>query len=83
MDDQFLRQKAVAFYLGVSRHTLRRIMERDPNFPRFIELSPGIRLVRKSEIEAWLRKKGLDARDQAYTAPADTSLSKNAPTDTG
>jgi predicted DNA-binding transcriptional regulator AlpA len=61
---QFMRQKAVAYFLGISRHTLARIIARDATFPRFIELSPGIRLVRKSELEAWLRRKGLDAREK-------------------
>lgn len=62
-NDQFMRQKAVAHFLSISRHTLARIIGRDPTFPKFIELSPGIRLLRKSELEAWLRRKGLDARE--------------------
>jgi predicted DNA-binding transcriptional regulator AlpA len=62
-NDQFMRQKAVAFYLGISRHTLARIIARDSTFPKFIELSPGIHLLRKTELEAWLRRKGLEARD--------------------
>jgi predicted DNA-binding transcriptional regulator AlpA len=61
---EFLRKKAVASFLGISRHTLARIIDRDTTFPRFLELSPGIHLVRKSEVEAWLRRKGLDARER-------------------
>jgi predicted DNA-binding transcriptional regulator AlpA len=59
-----MRQKAVSHFLGISRHTLRRIIERDPTFPKFIELSVGIRMVRKREVEAWLRRKELEARDR-------------------
>ena len=61
---EFMRKKAVSYFLGISRHTLDRIIVRDASFPRFIELSPGIRLERKSELEAWLRRKGLDAREK-------------------
>jgi predicted DNA-binding transcriptional regulator AlpA len=53
--------KGTADMLGISRHTLRRIMKNDPTFPRFIELSPGIRMVRVRNIKAWLRKKEVES----------------------
>ena len=72
-DEKLLRQKAVAAFLGVSRHTLRRIMDSDPTFPRFIELSPGIHMVRLREVRAWLRRKELFAYEKTLSAPGDTT----------
>jgi predicted DNA-binding transcriptional regulator AlpA len=60
-NEQLLRMKGVAHMLGISRHTLRRLMQKDPSFPRFIELSPGIRMVRVRNIKAWLRKKEVES----------------------
>ena len=71
-DDKLLRKKGVADMLGFSRHTLGRIMKKDPTFPRFIELSPGINMVRAREIRMWLARKELETREQsadAQTAP--------------
>jgi predicted DNA-binding transcriptional regulator AlpA len=70
-DDKLLRMQGVAAMLGVSRHTLARIMKGDPTFPRFIELSPGIRMVRRRDVQAWLRRKELQARER--TAPFEPS----------
>lgn len=70
-DERLLRQQGVAAMLGISRHTLKRIVDRDPSFPRFIELSPGIHMVRAREVRAWLYKKELDAREKT-AAPAAT-----------
>lgn len=63
-DDKLLRMKAVADMLGFSRHTLARIMKKDPTFPAFIELSPGIKMVRAREVKAWLSRKELEAREK-------------------
>ena len=60
-EDKLLRMKGAADMLGISRHTLRRLMKNDPTFPRFIELSPGIRMVRVRNIKAWLRKKEVES----------------------
>lgn len=67
---EFMRQKAVAHHLGVSRHTLRRIIDRDPTFPRFVELSAGIRMVRKRDVDAWLREKEIAAREKTQSPRA-------------
>jgi predicted DNA-binding transcriptional regulator AlpA len=63
----FMRRKAVADLLGVSRHTLRRLIEHDPTFPRFIAISPGIEVVRRRAVERWLSEKEHAAR--ARSAP--------------
>jgi predicted DNA-binding transcriptional regulator AlpA len=62
--DKFLRKQGVAYLLGISRYTLRRIMQKDPTFPRFIELSAGIHMVRQSDVEGWLRRKELATREK-------------------
>ena len=64
-DDRLLRLKGAAALLGISRGQLGRIIERDPSFPKFIELAPGVCLVRAREVAAWLRRKEL----AAYEAP--------------
>ena len=72
-DDKLLRMKAVAGMLGISRHTLRRIIKNDPTFPRFIELSPGIHMVRVRDVRAWFRKKEVEALQKSMILPADTN----------
>jgi predicted DNA-binding transcriptional regulator AlpA len=63
--DRFLRAKQVAAMLGISRHTLRRLIARDGTFPRFVELTPGIRVVRQRDVSLWIRRKELAARTRA------------------
>jgi len=65
----FLRRKAVAALLGVSRHTLRRIVERDATFPRFIAISPGVEVVRRRDLALWLSRKELATLNRARSAP--------------
>ncbi|SCY74869.1 transcriptional regulator, AlpA family [Nitrosospira sp. Nl5] len=72
-DDKLLRKKGVADMLGFSRHTLGRIMKRDPTFPRFIELAPGIRMVQAREIRIWIARKELEARERSGGAHSDTN----------
>lgn len=71
-NDKLLRMKGAACMLGISRHTLRRLMKQDPTFPRFIELTPGIRMVRERDIRAWLRRKEVETLKKnppAHIAP--------------
>ncbi len=67
--DRLLRRKGVAAMLGISRHTLRRVIQADPTFPRFFELSPGIAMVRARDVRRWLRRKELQAREAAPNCP--------------
>jgi len=60
--DEFLRPKQVQALLGVSRHTLRRLALSDPTFPRWLQLTAGIRVVRRKQVEQWLARKELAAR---------------------
>jgi predicted DNA-binding transcriptional regulator AlpA len=71
-DDRLLRKQGAADMLGVSRHTLARIIKKDPTFPRFIELAPGIRMVQVREIRIWIAKKQLESREKSGAAHSDT-----------
>ena len=67
-DEELLRKQGVADMLGFSRHTLGRIIKRDPTFPVFFEISPGIKMIRAREIRIWLAKKELEAREKSMSA---------------
>ena len=60
---QYMRRQAVAYELGVSRHTLTRMLKRDSTFPRFFEITPGITVIARADFERWLREKRLKALD--------------------
>lgn len=60
---QYMRRQAVAFELGVSRHTLSRMLKRDPSFPRFFEITPGITVIARTDFDRWLREKRLQSLD--------------------
>lgn len=57
--NQFMRRQAVAYELGVSRHTIGRMLKADATFPRFFEITPGIEVIARSDFDNWLRKKRL------------------------
>lgn len=64
----FMRRQAIAFELGISRHTLRKIMDTDPNFPSFFAVSPGIEVVHRQDFERWLSRKRLEAIQKQPTS---------------
>ena len=57
--NQFMRRQAVAYELGVSRHTIGRMLKVDATFPRFFEITPGIEVIARADFDNWLRKKRL------------------------
>ena len=63
--NQFMRRAAVAFELGISRHTIARMLKVDETFPRFFEITPGIEVIARADFDGWLRNKRL----KAYTKP--------------
>lgn len=65
----FLRRKAVAFELGITRHTLARVIKTDPEFPRFFEISPGVQVIERADLEKWLRRKKLSAYKNGPALP--------------
>ena len=72
-DDKLLRKQGVADMLGISRDTLGRIIKADPEFPKFVELSPSIRMVRAREIRIWLARKTLQTREKSMDAQSASS----------
>ncbi len=63
--NQFMRRQLVAFELGVSRHTIARLLKTDATFPRFFEITPGIEVIARDDFDGWLRAKRL----KAFTKP--------------
>lgn len=57
--NQFMRRQAVAYELGVSRHTISRMLKADSTFPRFFEITPGIEVIARADFDNWLRRKRL------------------------
>ena len=56
---QYMRRQLVAYELGISRHTLARMLKVDASFPRFFEITPGITVIARADFEHWLRLKRL------------------------
>ncbi len=54
---QYMRKQLVAYELGISRHTLARMLKVDNSFPRFFEITPGIAVIARADFDHWLRKK--------------------------
>ena len=52
-----LRLKDAARYLGISRPTLWRLQQSDPNFPQVIRISSRCCLFRKTDLDAYLASK--------------------------
>lgn len=66
----YLRRQAVAFELGITRHTLARMIERDESFPRFFAISPGIEVIARDDLEAWILQKRNGSRMKRLLAPS-------------
>jgi hypothetical protein len=51
----------------------------DSSFPRFVQLTPGVHVVRLRDVRMWIRRKELEAREstpRARFAPARAKLNK-------
>lgn len=57
----FLRRAQVAYELGITRHTLARIIATDTRFPRFFQIAPGVEVIERRDLERWIRLKKLMA----------------------
>lgn len=53
-----MRLKEVAYYLQISLPTLWRMGEQDKSFPKKIRINTRCVGYRKTDIDAWLEKKG-------------------------
>jgi predicted DNA-binding transcriptional regulator AlpA len=58
----YLRRQAVAYELGITRHTLARLIKSDASFPRFFAITPGIEVIAREDLTAWIQRKQQTAR---------------------
>lgn len=65
----FMRRQAVAYELGITRHTLARMIVRDSDFPRFFEITPGIEVIERADFDRWIARKKIKARRKQPTGP--------------
>ncbi|XAH21637.1 hypothetical protein AAFF27_16615 [Xylophilus sp. GW821-FHT01B05] len=56
---RYMRRQAVAFELGIGRHTLSRMLKRDATFPLFFAITPGVEVIAREDFDRWLREKRL------------------------
>ena len=70
MRAQYMRRQAVAYELGVTRHTLSRLLAKDATFPRFFAITAGIEVIARTDFEQWLEQKRLASRTKLLAAPA-------------
>ena len=66
---ELLRRKEICHALKVDRHTLARIAANDPDFPRFWQIAPGIDVIEREQLDAWLRVKKVQSITAAPVAP--------------
>lgn len=59
---RFMRRRDVCSELGITRHTLAGIEQRDGRFPAFIEVAPGVAVIERKAFERWWRLKQLEAQ---------------------
>ena len=59
---KLLRRGQVERLLGMSRWTLTRLQQRDPTFPRFFELAPGVAVMRADALRTWIRLREIEGR---------------------
>jgi predicted DNA-binding transcriptional regulator AlpA len=65
----YLRRQAVAFELGITRHTLARLIQRDGTFPQFFAITSGIEVIAREDLEAWIQRKRTDSRVERLVSP--------------
>ena len=53
---------AVAFELGITRHTLARLIAKDKTFPRFFAITAGIEVIAREDLDAWIARKRTESR---------------------
>lgn len=65
----YMRRQAVAHQLGITRHTLARMVAKDATFPRFFAITAGIEVIARADFEQWLEQKRLASRTKFLAAP--------------
>jgi predicted DNA-binding transcriptional regulator AlpA len=57
-----MRRGEVAHFLRVDRHTLLRMVKRDPTFPKFFALSAGVDVLDRADLLEWIEQRRLSSR---------------------
>ncbi|MDP2007840.1 MAG: hypothetical protein Q8K45_19380 [Rubrivivax sp.] len=66
---QYMRRQHVAWELGITRHTLSRLLRKDETFPPFFAITPGIEVIARSDFEQWIHHKRVASRAMNLIAP--------------
>lgn len=66
---KYMRRQLVAYELGITRHTLARLLRKDKTFPSFFAITAGIEVVAREDFENWIEQKRLSSRAKLLTAP--------------
>lgn len=66
---QYMRRQAVAWELGITRHTLARLLLKDSTFPKFFAITSGIEVIARSDFEQWIHHKRVASRTVNLAAP--------------
>lgn len=68
----YMRRQAVAYELGITRHTLARLVLKDTTFPRFFAITPGIEVIAREDLDAWIQRKRINSRLKRLTSTSET-----------
>lgn len=66
---QYMRRQHVAWELGITRHTLARLIANDASFPKFFAITAGIEVIDRGDFARWVEQKRLSARAERITSP--------------
>lgn len=66
---QYMRRQHVAWELGITRHTLARMLAADASFPKFFAITPGIEVIDRSDFNRWVQQKRLSSRAKLIASP--------------
>jgi predicted DNA-binding transcriptional regulator AlpA len=68
----YMRRQEVAFELGITRHTLARLLLKDTTFPQFFAITPGIEVIAREDLAAWIQRKRIDSRLERLVSTSET-----------
>lgn len=66
---QYMRRQHVAWELGITRHTLARLLQKDATFPKFFAITPGIEVIARCDFQQWIDQKRVASRTMILVAP--------------
>lgn len=68
MHAQYMRRQHVAWELGITRHTLARLLAKDKTFPAFFAITAGIEVIARSDFQRWIDQKRAASRTMNLVA---------------